>query len=61
MDPELDHMNYKHFNNPKARKEVFKLMEELNLKDIFREMYPTLIRYSWRKINPLKQASLDFF
>ena len=33
--------------NPKARKEVFKSMDELNLKDIFREMYPTLIRYSW--------------
>ena len=61
MDPELDLMNYKHLNNPKARKEVLKLMDELNLKDIFREMYPTLIRYSWRKRNPLKQARLDFF
>ena len=36
-------------------------MDELNLKDIFREMYPTLIRYSWRKRNPLKQARLDSF
>lgn len=31
MDPELDHMNYKHLNNPKGRKEVVKLMDELDL------------------------------
>ena len=31
MDPELDHTTYKHLKNPKARKEVVKLMDELDL------------------------------
>ena len=55
MDPQLYLMNHKHLNNPKARKEVSKLMDDLYLKDIFRKMYIKLIRFSWEK-NLLKQA-----
>lgn len=61
MDKELDSMDYKNINNPKARIEVFHLMDTLNLKDVFREMYPQKKRFSWRKKSPIKQARLDFF
>ena len=61
MDKELDSMNYKNLNNPKARLEVFNLIENLDLKDVFREIYPEKKRYSWRKKTPIKQARLDFF
>ena len=54
-------MNYKDLNNPKARLEVFNLIENLDLKDVFREIYPKRKRYSWRKKTPIKQARLDFF
>ena len=29
--------------------------------DPFRDKYPTLKRYTWRKKTPLKQARLDYF
>jgi exonuclease III len=35
MNKDLDSMNYKNINNPKARQEVFHIMETLNLKDAF--------------------------
>ena len=61
LDKELDSMNYINHNNPKATAEVLKLMDILNLKDIFRDNHPDLKRYTWRRKNPVKQARLDFF
>lgn len=61
LNRELDTMNYKRINNPKAQVEVHKLNETLDLIDIFRENNPTLGRYTWRKRNPIKQGRLDFF
>lgn len=61
LNQDLDTMNYKRINNPKAQVEVHKLMETLDLIDIFRENNPTLRRYTWRKRNPIKQGRLDFF
>jgi hypothetical protein len=61
LDKELDSMNYKNHNNPKATAEVLKLTNILNLKDIFRDNHPDLKRYTWRRKNPVKQARLDFF
>lgn len=61
LDKDLDSMNYKNLNNPKARTEVLKLIDTFNLKDVFREQCPFLKRYTWRKKNPIKQARLDFF
>lgn len=49
LDKDLDSMNYKNLNNPKARAEVLKLIDTLNLKDVFREHCPFLKRYTWRK------------
>ena len=61
FDKDLDSMNYKYLNNPNARQEVIKLMDELNLKDIYRENNPNIKRFTWRRKNPIKQARLDFF
>ena len=61
MDKELDSMNYKNINKPKTRLRVFNLKENLDLKNVFREIYPEKKRYSWRKKTPVKQARLDFF
>ena len=37
LNPEIDGYNYKHVNNPKARLQVLRLMNDLNLFDVWRE------------------------
>ena len=56
FDKELDSTNYKNLNNPKSRLEVLKLMDALNLKDVYRENNPNLKRFTWRRKNPIKQV-----
>lgn len=60
-DPCMDCYNYKHINNPKARKYVLDMINDNNLSDTFRELHPDLKRYTWRRKTPLKQARLDLF
>ena len=61
LRPDIDYNNYCHVNNPKAREKVLEIVDERCLIDPFRELFPNLHRYTWRKKNPLKQARLDFF
>ena len=61
LDPNIDSYNYRNINNPKARKEVLNMIQELNLCDTYRIFHPNTCRYTWRSRNPLKQARLDFF
>lgn len=61
LNPELDYYNYKGINNVKAREEVIKLVNEKYLIDPFRENFPELKRFTWKKKNPCKQARLDYF
>ena len=57
----LDSKNYMHTNNPKFRSEVYKMIEILNLKDVFQEYHTEAQMFTWKKKNPIKQARLDFF
>ena len=61
LDPTIDCYNYKHINNPKARKYVLEMINDNNLFDTFREHHPSLKLYTWRRKNPLKQSRLDLF
>ena len=61
LDQDMDCFNYKHINNPKARSFVTNSIKENNLFDTFRELHPSLKRYTWRRKNPFKQSRLDFF
>lgn len=62
LNPSVDYdSNYKHVNNPAARNKVLEIIENNNLIDIFREHHPDIRRYTWRRVNPVKQARLDFF
>ena len=61
MDPALDYDNYKHINNPQAKKAVEDMTVELSLTDIWRETNPESKRYTWRRPNPIQQSRLDFF
>ena len=60
LDPTLDCYNYVKINNPQSRSKVIEMMNDLDLTDIFRNLNPTLRRFSWRKKNPIKQARLDY-
>ena len=61
LNPNLDYHNYKNVNNPKAQEKVIEIMEEMRLVDIWREMNPETLQYTWRRARPLQQSRLDFF
>ena len=61
LDPNLDYHNYKNVNNIKAKDKVVEIMDEFNLCDIWREINPEMLRFTWRRQNPVQQARLDFF
>ena len=61
LDPISDSYNYSNINNPKARKRVLEMINDLDLIDIYRYLHPSTKRFSWRKKTPLKQARLDYF
>jgi hypothetical protein len=58
LNPSLDTQNYHNVNNPKAREKVLKLMNDIQLLDYYRVLYPD--EKNTRKKNPLKQACLDY-
>ena len=61
IDPEEDTENYRHINNPNARQEVLKSLDEENYIDIYRFINDDK-SFTWRRLNPeIKQARLDFF
>ena len=61
LDPAKDCLQYTNVNNPRARTEVLNMMENKNLSDVFRELYPDKKKFSWRRRNPVKMARLDYF
>ena len=61
LNPYKDTHNYKHINNPNARKTVLDMISQFDLLDIYRYQNPNRYCYTWRKQRPLKQAHLDFF
>ena len=61
MNPNIDYHNYKHNNNPRAQEKIIDIMNEKGLVDIWREMNPEIMRYTWRRIRPMQQSRLDFF
>ena len=61
LNPNLDYYNYRNINNKKAQEKVLEIMEDINIIDIWREINPELLRYTWRRTRPLQQSRLDFF
>lgn len=61
LNPSIDYYNYKHNNNVNAQKQVIDMIDQLELVDVWREVNPETLRYSWRRQTPPQQARLDFF
>ena len=61
QNEKLDYFNYKTINNKKSHDTILQIKENYCLVDPFREAYPSIRRYTWRKKSPIKQARLDFF
>ena len=49
QDEKLDYFNYKHIINKKSHKKILEIKETCILHDPFREAYPSLRRYTWRR------------
>jgi exonuclease III len=54
LNPGLDYHNYKHVNNPKACDKVMELSGEVDLVDVWRELNPEALRYTWSRNNPMQ-------
>ena len=61
LDPSIDYFNYKHINNKNARETILSNINDGQLIDPFRELFPDKRLYTWRKHKPVQQARLDFF
>ena len=57
----MDYCNYKTVNNKNAREAVLEIIQEMYLVDPFRDLHPSLKRYTWRRKHPFQQVRLDFF
>ena len=49
LDPALNCLNYKHVNNPRARRQVLSLKSDINLVELWRENNPEDRKFTWRK------------
>ena len=56
LNLDVDTENYRHINNPRARSEVLKLIDEDNYIDAFRFLHDSK-GSTWKKINPEKKTS----
>ena len=61
LDPNLDLMNYRNNNNPKAQDTVLAIKDYFELSDVWREINPEVPRFTWRRPTPFQQSRLDFF
>ena len=64
LNPELDCKNYKNINNPRARNEVLRIMNELNLYDVWREENLEEKLFTWKRkleVDKIQMGRLDFF
>ena len=61
FNPILDTHNYRNINNPMAKEKLLQLMENFNLVDYYRILYPDNRVFTWHCKNPVKHARLDYF
>ena len=63
MDPKKDTKNYSRIGkqNPKAREQLIKKIDEIGLIDIYRDQNPDGEQYTWKKWSEDKMARLDYF
>ena len=62
LNPSVDARNYLSYSSrPRNRKILNETMENLDLVDIYRVVFPNKKAYTWRKFNTIKQSRLDYF
>ena len=62
LNPKLDSRNYNcGENRPRSRKQIINIMNEHDMVDIWREIFPHKKRYTWRRFNSIQQSRLDYF
>lgn len=61
LNPDIDTQGYQSQNNPRARLEIRKQMNDLELLDVFRDLNPTIKKFTWKKWRTDECARLDYF
>ena len=61
LNPTIDARNYRSFNpKPRSRNIIKDKMNNFDLVDIYRKVFPEKRAYSWRKFNTIQQSRLDY-
>ena len=61
LNPDMDARNYRSLNlRPRSRQVIKDKIENLDLTDIYRNVYPDRKIYTWRRFNSLQQGRLDY-
>ena len=60
QNQDMDTKNYVNVNNPRAKEVLLSKMEEMNVRDHWRDTHPTATDTTWTKTNDIKEARLDF-
>ena len=61
LDPALDARNYRSHNpKPQSRRTVLDKIDQFDLVDVYRKVFPSKRAYSWRKFNTIQQSRLDY-
>ena len=60
QNQDIDTKNYVNVNNPRAKEVLLSKMEEMNVRDHWRDTHPTSTDTTWKKANDTKEARLDF-
>lgn len=58
---QLDCHDYKHNNSTRGQKQIDKMMKNVNLIDIWRELNTEVLRYTWHRKMRLQHSRLDYF
>jgi hypothetical protein len=61
LKPLLDTKNYRGKYNRRAKTVVKDLMEEFQLRDIWRDDNQNKHRYTWKQSNPIKMSRIDMY
>ena len=55
LNPVLDSGNYRNINNPRARDEILKVIDENGYIDVWRVQNENKKKITWRRLNPDKK------
>ena len=61
LNPTLDTNHPSNIYRNRSRGKIQEFIEECDVVEIFRSLYPNIRRYTWRRFNSTQRSKLDYF